>query len=59
MRRTFRLLVATTLVVTLGLSASCEKEPKSNPELKVPDVPPAGSGQPKTGPAGSPTANPK
>lgn len=59
MRRACRLLVAAIVVVTVGLTASCEKEQKSNPELKVPDVPPAGSGKPKEGPAGAATANPK
>jgi hypothetical protein len=60
MRRACRILVAALLVVPLALSASCEKEQKSNnADLKVPDVPPAGSGNPKQGPAGSPTGNPK
>jgi hypothetical protein len=59
MRRICRLFVAAALVVTFGLTASCEKEPKSNADLKVPDVPPSGSGKPKQGPAGPSTVSPK
>jgi hypothetical protein len=59
MRRTCRLLTTAVLIVALGLSASCEGDKKSNTDLKVPDVPPSGSGKGKEGPAGAPTANPK
>lgn len=56
MRRICRVVAAALLIAPVLLILSCEKDSKSNTDLKVPDVPPAGSGQPKAGPAGSSTA---